>query len=217
MGWSFLHTARHSSEGARAKGAWGNLDMGHTNFIPTTYQRHGVTMIVIDSNVYWARKRGNSNARPKYASCMNHIWAIALFGQARYTPTRFAEYQTARSFFTYGWSLLLTVVFVTYSWSSVLSFLLTVEIWFGRFAHGGKSVWSFLLTVPPRPEIGFGIFSYSSPTATKKDEPWYKTTSTVSKKTGAFGKGVLDKAFHVEVPGGIPFEFCILKGTYLGT
>ena len=47
-------------------------------------------------------------------------------------------------------------------------FLLTV-IWFGLFyvrlklglvffACGGKSVWSFLLTVPPRPEIGFGLF-----------------------------------------------------------
>ena len=24
----------------------------------------------------------------------------------------------------------------------------------------------------------------------------------------AFGKGVSDKAFHVEVPRGIPFEFC---------
>ena len=45
---------RHSPKGARAKGAWGNLDIGHTNFIPTsltTYQRHGVTMTVIDSNV----------------------------------------------------------------------------------------------------------------------------------------------------------------------
>ena len=27
------------------------------------------------------------------ASCMNHIWAIALFGQARFRPARFADYQ----------------------------------------------------------------------------------------------------------------------------
>ena len=26
------------------------------------------------------------------------------------------------------------------------------------FAYGGKSVWSFLLTVPLRPEIRFGLF-----------------------------------------------------------
>ena len=83
---------RHSPKGARAKGAWGNFDIGHTNFIPTTYQRHGVTMTVIDSNVYSASISRKKSAQPKCASCMNHIWAITLFGQARFTPARFAEH-----------------------------------------------------------------------------------------------------------------------------
>ena len=39
------------------------LDIGHTNFIPTTYQRRGVTMAVIDSNVYSARLSRHSNHR----------------------------------------------------------------------------------------------------------------------------------------------------------
>ena len=38
-----------------------------------------------------------------------------------------------------------------------------------------------------------------------------------AKNNRAFGKGVPDKAFHIEVPRGIPFEFCKQKGTYLGT
>ena len=33
----------------------------------------------------------------------------------------------------------------------------------------------------------------------------------------AFGKGVPDKAFLVEAPGSIVFEFCKSKGRYLGT
>ena len=33
----------------------------------------------------------------------------------------------------------------------------------------------------------------------------------------AFGKGVSEKAFHLEVPRGIPFLFRRQKGTYLGT
>ena len=87
------YNSRDSPKGARAKGAWGNLDIGHTKFIPTTYQRHGVTITVIDSNVYSASISRKKSALPKCASCMNHIWAIALFGQARFTPARFADYQ----------------------------------------------------------------------------------------------------------------------------
>ena len=41
----------------------------------------------------------------------------------------------------------------------------------GLFAYGGKSVWSFLLTVPPVQKIGFGLFCLRSPTVSKKDEP----------------------------------------------
>ena len=50
-------------------------------------------MIVIDSNVYSASISRNKNARLKCASCMNHICAITLFGQACFTPARFTEYQ----------------------------------------------------------------------------------------------------------------------------
>ena len=57
--------------------------------------------------------------------------------------------------FTYGWSSLLTVIWLG---------LFTVENRFGlfyfRFPPSGNWVWSFLLTVPPRPEIGFGRFFY---------------------------------------------------------
>ena len=42
-------------------------------------------------------------------------------------------------------------------------FKLTVEIRFGLFAYGGKSVWSFLLTVLPPPEIRFGLFLLTVP------------------------------------------------------
>ena len=70
---------------------------------------------------------------------------------------------TARSF-------LLTVGLCYLRWS----FLLTVEIRFGLFylrlkfglvflAYGGKSVWSFLLTVPPVQKIGFGLFCLQFP------------------------------------------------------
>ena len=69
------------------------------------------------------------------------------------------------SFLLTGRSFLLTVGLCYLRWS----FLLTVEIWFGlfylrlkfglvSFAYGGKSVWSFLLTVPPVQKIGFGLF-----------------------------------------------------------
>ena len=50
-------------------------------------------MTVIDSNEYSARISRNKNAQPKCASCMNHIWATTLFGQARFAPARFAEHQ----------------------------------------------------------------------------------------------------------------------------
>ena len=69
------------------------------------------------------------------------------------------------SFLLTARSLLLTVGLCYLRWS----FLLTVEIRFGLFclrwkiglvffAYGGKSVWSFLLTVPPVQKIGFGLF-----------------------------------------------------------
>ena len=47
----------------------------HSNYI---YQRHGVTMTVIDSNVQSASISRNKNARPKCTSCMNHISATTL-------------------------------------------------------------------------------------------------------------------------------------------
>ena len=50
-------------------------------------------MTVIDSTTYSASISRKKSAQPKCASCMNHIWAITLFGQARFTPARFADYQ----------------------------------------------------------------------------------------------------------------------------
>ena len=78
---------------------------------------------------------------------------------------------TARSF-------LLTVGLCYLRWS----FLLTVEIGFGLFylrfnfglvffTYGGKSVWSFLLTVPPVQKLGLVFFAYGFPTVSKQDEP----------------------------------------------
>ena len=52
--------------------------------------------------------------------------------------------------------LLLTV-------NPVWSCLLTVESRFGRFAYGGKWVWSFLLTVPPVQRLGLVFSAYGSP------------------------------------------------------
>ena len=49
------------------------------------------------------------------------------------------------------------LVFVAYS-NLFRSFLLRLKFGLVSFAYGGKSVWSLLLTVPPRPEIGFGLF-----------------------------------------------------------
>ena len=51
-----------------------------------------------------------------------------------------------------------------------LIFLLRVEFSLVFFAYGARSVWSFLLTVHLRPEIGFGLFAYGSPTVSKKDK-----------------------------------------------
>ena len=53
-------------------------------------------------------------------------------------------------FFTYGWSLLLTVI-------QFGLFHLRLKFSLVFLAYGGKSVWSSLLT-SPRPEIGFGIY-----------------------------------------------------------
>ena len=55
------------------------------------------------------------------------------------------------SLFTYGWSLMLTV-------QGLGLFYLRLKFGLVFFAYGGKSVWSFLLTVPPGLEIRFGLF-----------------------------------------------------------
>ena len=47
---------------SRAK-SWKVVESHAKHFIPTTYERHGVTMIVIDSSVYSARISRNKNAR----------------------------------------------------------------------------------------------------------------------------------------------------------
>ena len=87
--------------------------------------------------------------------------------------------QKGGSFLLTARSFLLTVGLCYLRWS----FLLTVEIRFGLFylrlkfdlvffAYGGKSVWSFLLTVENRSrKLGLVFFTYGSPTVSKKDEP----------------------------------------------
>ena len=67
-------------------------------------------------------------------------------------------------FFSYGWSLLLTV-------KGLGLFYLRLRFGLVFFAYGGKSVWSFLLTVPPVRKLGLVFFAYGSPTVSKKDEP----------------------------------------------
>ena len=58
-------------------------------------------------------------------------------------------------------------------------FLLTVAMWFGLFclrlriglvlfAYGGKSVWSFVLTVPPLRKLGLFFLLTVPPTVSKK-------------------------------------------------
>ena len=82
----------------------------------------------------------------------------------RFIPGR-NDLEKGGSFLLTARSFLLTVGLCYLRWS----FLLTVEIWFGLFylrlkfglvffAYGGKSVWSFLLTVPLVQKIGFGLF-----------------------------------------------------------
>ena len=61
----------------------------HSNFIPETWSNHDCHW----QQCVFSQISRDKNARPKCASCMNHIWAITLFGQARFTPARFAEYQ----------------------------------------------------------------------------------------------------------------------------
>ena len=95
------------------------------------------------------------------------------------------EFELGRSFLLTGKSFLLTVGLCCLR-SIGLVFLLTVEIRLGLLCLWWKSVWSFLLTVPPDPEIRFGLslltvppvrklglvfFAYGSPTVSKKDEP----------------------------------------------
>ena len=99
-------------------------------------------MTVIDSNVYSARILRNKKARPKCASCMNHIWAITLFGEARFTPAHFAEYQ---------WEVLRTVPLLSVT-PPVLPFLVFfVENSFFFPLRGSPC----FLTVLSRPFQGF--------------------------------------------------------------
>ena len=86
-------------------------------------------------------------------------------------PTFFSKgFFLGGSFLLTARSFLLTVGLCYLRWS----FLLAVEIRFGLFylrlkfglvflAYGGKSVWSFLLTVPPVQKIGFGLFCLRFP------------------------------------------------------
>ena len=62
----------------------------NSNYIPETWNNHDCHW----QQCIFSRLLKNKNARPKCASRMNHTWAITLFGQARFTPARFAEYQT---------------------------------------------------------------------------------------------------------------------------
>ena len=55
--------------------------------------------------------------------------------------------------FAYSWPSLLTVI-----WFGI--FYLQLKFGLVFFAHGGKSVWCFLLTVPPGLEIECGLFCW---------------------------------------------------------
>ena len=102
-----------------------------------------------------------------------------------------------------------------------LSFLLTVKIWFCLFylrlnyglvffAYGGKSVWSFLLTVLLVQGIGFGLFYLRFPYRKLKRRTVSKKTSTVSKKDASvfflqilgtdFGRTDFSRIFVFEPP-----------------
>ena len=83
-----------------------------------------------------------------------------------------------RSFLLTARSFLLTVGLCYLRWSFLFTvkigfglFFLTVEFRLGLFTYGGKSVWSFLLTVPPVQKLGLVFLAYGSPTVSKKDEP----------------------------------------------
>ena len=54
------------------------------------------------------------------------------------------------------------------------------------FAYGGKSVWSFLLTVPLVQKNGFGLFYLRFPYCKQKRRTVSKKTSTVSKKEASY-------------------------------
>ena len=76
----------------------------------------------------------------------------------------------------------LRLVFVTYGGL----FCLRLKFGLVFFAYGGKSVWSFLLTVPPVQKIGFGLFCLQFPHRKQKRRTVSKKTSTVSKKDASF-------------------------------
>ena len=96
------------------------------------------------------------------------------------------DFFQGRSFLLTGKSFYLRLVFVAYGQLAWSFFYLRLKFGWVFSAYGRKSVWSFLLTVPPCPEIRFGLFlltvppsgnwvcfffAYGSPTVSKKDEP----------------------------------------------
>ena len=76
-----------------------------------------------------------STRNKRVVSCRFYLWVSFLFA--------------------YGWSLLLTV-----NWLGLFSLRLKLDLVF--LAYSGRSVWSFLLTVRPPPEIWFGFFAFGS-------------------------------------------------------
>ena len=61
----------------------------HSNYITETWSNHDCHW----QQCIFSQHIKKESAQPKCASCMNHIWAIALFGEARFTPARSADYQ----------------------------------------------------------------------------------------------------------------------------
>ena len=84
--------------------------------------------------------------------------AMPLSGQLdlRYSHLGRSFLLTGKSFFC------LRLVFVAYG---QLAWFFYLRLKFGLvfFAYSGKSVWSFLLTVPTGPEIRFGLFCLRFP------------------------------------------------------